>query len=681
MKVDQNKQATAAESAAADSYEVVDPNAPFENGFTWKCVAALLFVSIFMLPVSILLGYTTGSGIGSAVDWMVVIVFLELAKRALVRMKTQEIMMIYWIAAAGLGSGYGVWIWNQYLIQSPQAAGIRHWIPAWVVPSPDQFPELFAQRTFFHPAWLFPFWTGLVGAGLGLVYSFMSGYIKFRIFSDIEKLPFPLAKVQAFGATALAESSAGKETWRWRMFSAGAMIGLVWGAINTGIPIIGGLFWSPPPMLIKIPFWDFTDTLTSLGVYAVPLAVTISVGSFMSGWILPWRLVLGWFFGSVCTVIAFPILYRYGILKHWETGFGALATGLVNSIDFTISFQAGKGLLVALVGIISILQIAKTRRSQDREQRLKGGAAAAEKIRASHALPKNRGDIPLWAAFLIWLIAALLTVSFTWWLLNHKLLPGEIGVGLPALLFFSFILSPLFQYVNGRLDAYMGSGALTLPFMNEACIYLTGAKGARVWFAGLGLNLGGGSATTFKHMELTRTRFTSYYKMHVVVLLVLTVVGFFQYALIWKMGPIPSDIYPYIQRYWPFTLIQQIMWVKTTIPGEAGMANLLTLFLHPNIILAAFVTGVVLVSLLRVFRMPMVFFYGFVVAMGAPNICDRLFLIAGALMTRYLMAPRLGEAKWQAYAALLIAGFGAGGGLAGLFCVGFSMLWKAATGG
>ena len=35
--------------------------------------------------------------------------------------------------------------------------------------------------------------------------------------------------IQAQGATALAESTSKTETWRWRMFSIGSMIGLVFG--------------------------------------------------------------------------------------------------------------------------------------------------------------------------------------------------------------------------------------------------------------------------------------------------------------------------------------------------------------------------------------------------------------------------------------------------------------------
>ena len=54
-------------------------------------------------------------------------------------------------------------------------------------------------------------------------------------------MPFPLAPVQAAGAIALAESSAGEETWRWRLFTIGAMIGLAWGILYVVVPTVSGV--------------------------------------------------------------------------------------------------------------------------------------------------------------------------------------------------------------------------------------------------------------------------------------------------------------------------------------------------------------------------------------------------------------------------------------------------------
>ena len=83
----------------AHAYEIMDPSAPFEDGFNWRTVAAAAFVGLVMMPASMLISMTTGMGIGAAADWVVVILFIEITKRALLKLKTQEILMIYWISA------------------------------------------------------------------------------------------------------------------------------------------------------------------------------------------------------------------------------------------------------------------------------------------------------------------------------------------------------------------------------------------------------------------------------------------------------------------------------------------------------------------------------------------------------------------------------------------------------
>ncbi len=72
------------------------------------------------------------------------------------------------------------------------------------------------------------------------------GYFLFRTTSDVERLPFPIAPIAAQGATALAEVSEEKESWRWPVFSVGTMIGLVYGFFYVAIPVITGGFLADP---------------------------------------------------------------------------------------------------------------------------------------------------------------------------------------------------------------------------------------------------------------------------------------------------------------------------------------------------------------------------------------------------------------------------------------------------
>ena len=122
-----------------------DADEPYRSGFNLKTIWACLFVGFIMLPGSIYLSLVTGGQTGAA-DWVTVILFLEIAKRSLVKMSRQEIMILYW-AAAGLaaagnamntgitGGPFAHLIWEQYYKQAPEAAGIAALIPTWVVPA------------------------------------------------------------------------------------------------------------------------------------------------------------------------------------------------------------------------------------------------------------------------------------------------------------------------------------------------------------------------------------------------------------------------------------------------------------------------------------------------------------------------------------------------------------------
>ena len=90
-----------------------------------------------------------------------------MAKRTFVYLRTQEIIILYWVAGGlvmmggKLGTGadlfggpFGVLIWDQYLIQSPQADGLAEHIPTWVVP--PRGSEVLLERSFLDSAWLKP---------------------------------------------------------------------------------------------------------------------------------------------------------------------------------------------------------------------------------------------------------------------------------------------------------------------------------------------------------------------------------------------------------------------------------------------------------------------------------------------------------------------------------------------
>lgn len=188
----------------------------YENGFTWKTFFGALFIAAFMLPGGIYLGLVAGAGVGDAAAWVTIVLFAEVARRSFQPLRKQEIYILYYVAVslamtvnAGLGLGGGPFanmIWNAYFISSPSAQtmvqGAGGGIPHWAIPDPNSAAIL--QRQLWHPDWLMPIGLLLVGDLLGRMAWMGMGYALFRVTSDVEKLPFPMAPVAASGATALS---------------------------------------------------------------------------------------------------------------------------------------------------------------------------------------------------------------------------------------------------------------------------------------------------------------------------------------------------------------------------------------------------------------------------------------------------------------------------------------------
>src|SRR5207247_4820644 len=196
----------------------------YEEGFTGRTIVGALFVAFVMLPGAIYLGLVAGQSLGSASEWVTIVLFAEVARRSFIPLKRQEIYVLFYIAAAlsglnaalGISGGpFGGLIWNGYLHVAPQATGtpvtihgevttISRAIPAWAVP-PESSP-VWTQRTFLHSDWLIPIGLLVLGSVVDKISQITGGYALFRLTSDIERLPFPIAPVNAAGATALAEA-------------------------------------------------------------------------------------------------------------------------------------------------------------------------------------------------------------------------------------------------------------------------------------------------------------------------------------------------------------------------------------------------------------------------------------------------------------------------------------------
>src|SRR4051812_46949326 len=441
--------------------ELMPPPDHWEDGFGLKAMIGGLFVGIVMTPASIYMQLVVGADIGPAAQWVTIILFIEVARRSFTILKRPEIFILYYMAGATLLSTNPdrSLPWNQFLAHSEsfRQFGLADKLPTWVTPSS---PDVLGLRSFFHPAWYAPIGLLILGQFLTRVESFGLGYLLFRLTSDVEKLPFPMAPVGAEGVTALADASGGKETWRWRVFSFGAMLGIAFGAVYLALPAITGAFLPEPISFFALPFKDFTSNIENI-LPAVPLVIAFDLGMLLIGMVLPFWAMVGSFIGMIIFMAMNPVLYHAGILKSWSPGLGAMRTIQSNTLDFYFSFGLGLSASIAAIGIYHIVSRLFIRRGGT------GGFDWSALLRP----PKGRGDFPLWVAAAVYFLVTAGTIWLACALVQNA---HTAGVGGPVntrliavLVFYGFIYTPIIGYVSARMEGIVGMHIL-FPFVREA---------------------------------------------------------------------------------------------------------------------------------------------------------------------------------------------------------------------
>jgi len=643
---------------------------PFEDGFNRRTVLAAVFVGLIMLPGSIYLSLVMGVAPGGAAQWVTVILFLEVARRSFIVLRRQEILLIYLVAgsmiapgvimgAAGLtlsGGAFAEPIWRQFLVRSPQAGafGLTDKIPRWIVPPAGA--DSLIRRSFLSRDWLVPIAVLLVHQLLFRVNFLSLGYALYRITNDIEGLRFPMAPVAAEGATALADASSKQETWRWRLFGTGAMIGLAYGLVYVAVPTFTGIVLTKPLQLIPIPYVDFTPEVGSF-CSAMMLGFMTDLGLVFVGFVLPFRVVVGMFAGSiVAKVILPPFLVRWGLVTTWREGMEARPTDLSLNVDMYISTSIGLGVVVALLGIWGVIKALRKGRRED------VGTARAQRIRL-----EGRGELALWKAFAIWAASSAVYV-----ILCHVLVPE---FPLWILMVFGFVLSPLLSYMSARMFGITGSPkGVAFPMVREGSFILSGYKGVDIWFAPIPYFNQGRGAQTFKMLELARTKFVGFIKMQAVVFLVMLFTSFLFWSLIWRMGPIPSAMYPFVQKMWPFFAKYKALWATSTLgEGRCWLVEAITL---PKVA-GGFAIGWAVYAATAAVGWSGAF-YGAVGGMALwPHYTVPLLI--GSLLGRFYFARKLGADTWRRYTPVLTAGYYCGIGLIGMAAAAFALIGKAVT--
>jgi hypothetical protein len=635
--------------------DLLPPPTHFEEGFDWKTIIGAIFIGFLMMPGSMYLQLVIGQGIGPAARWVTIILFAEIAKRAHSDLKQQEIFLLYYMAGAALASPFSGLLWSQYLVQSDAARmlGVTEFIPTWIAPGPESQSML--ERSFFHRDWLIPILL-LVGSQIiQRIDHFGLGYALYRITSDVEKLPFPMAPVAALGTMALAESAdEKKESWKWRVFSIGGVIGIAFGFIYVVLPIISGLIFTEQIRLIPIPWIELTRYTEDI-LPAVATGLQLDLGLLFVGMVLPFWAVIGGLIGLIITIILNPMLYSAGILTRWHPGMATVDTVFANNFDFYMSFGIGLGLAIGFIGVWSVV---RSFRGKDGD---KG---------TLHDLfnpPAGRGDFNFWIAIGIYFFSTLAYVALCVWLVPS--FPWIFFLG------YGFIYTPIISYITARMEGIAGQ-FVSLPLVREAS-FIAGARffgyqGIEIWYAPIPIHNYGEATVQFRQIELTGTSFRGIIKAELLVFPIVMTASLVFSQFIWRLAPIPSANYPFAQELWHLQALNTLLMQTSTLEGNSMFYQAL----NGTTVFSGLGFGLLMYMVLSLFGLPVLLIYGVVRGLGQSTPHGMILEVAGALLGRYFFLKKYGP-MWRQYAPVLLAGFSCGMGLSGMFAMGFALIMKS----
>ena len=604
----------------------------FKDGFSWTALVGAIFIALLMVPGAMYMHLLAGQGVGPAAQWVTVILFIEVARRAHKTLDKPDIFVLFYMAGAVMATPFSGLLWNQFYIQSTAATGmgIAEYLPSWYAPGDVGVLE---QRNFFHSDWYPAIGLAIFSMLMGRLNTSILSYGLFRIASDIEKLPFPMAPIGAQGISALAEQqveTSGKgapkeDSWRWRVFSIGGILGLSFGLLYMAPAAISGAILDGKTIsFFPIPFADFTQKTSQLGLSAVATGLSFDMGQLVTGMVLPYFAMLGSFLGMIVMMILNPILYKTGILTTWSQSDGTVQTLFANQMDFYFSFSIGIAIAIAVAGLWQVLHQVYGKK----KARKKNVAPLAEE--RPGGIPKGRGDIPTWV-----IIGTYVFTSVCYIVVSGYLIDWHRGVML-VLLFFAFLYTPLISYVTARLEGLAGQ-VVEIPMVREAAFILSGyTGGVKVWFIP-------------------------------VPIVLLSSILFSQF--IWSLAPIPSTAYPFTETMWEYNAATQSIMYSATLGGFSKFEQ----SFNAGYLAAGAGFGIVLFSIMSLLQLPIMLIYGMFRGLNQtlPHVILPQFI--GACIGRFYFERRMGL-KWRQYVPVVAAGFACGMGLVTVLSVGFNFL-------
>jgi hypothetical protein len=129
-------------------------------------------------------------------------------------------------------------------------------------------------------------------------------------------------------------------------------------------------------------------------------------------------------------------------------------------------------------------------------------------------------------------------------------------------------------------------------------------------------------------------------------------------------------------KFWPLHSATQSVIMQINLPKEEGYTNWFASAIKPAYMAYGAIGGLVTFGLFSLFKVPLLFFYGFAGGLGLfpANTIPQLI---GAWFGRKYMAKRYGQENWVRYAPVLLAGFSCGTGLVSMLSISMALIAKA----
>jgi hypothetical protein len=622
----------------------VEKPVTLQYGFTWRALLALLTAAVLFIPVSLYLNLLSGALSPAIAVTVIAILFAELTRFFGTPLTKQELFVIY-SGVAVMASTLPPYYWLVYRIfyvTTPitqyfliDGVPINQLVPTWLAP-PIGSP-VYELRTLLHPDWLaalavtvlsFSFFA-MAEIGLAIMFTY--------IFVREERLPYPLAQVEASLINVLIE--------RKESDLSIYILGLVAGVIYAFMTYAGYLFGVP---LLPLPWFDFV-WLTEKYIPGALIGVATDPFTLGLGMVLPLKVAGATLVGSLAIWVVTNTIFTSNpnFFPLWYSEYyRGMTIGAIYQRTFQriwISPQFGFILGIALALIISY------RRTFAKSIRIF--------IRA--IVRPQESELPLRFALTLFLVSSLGSVA-----LFAVLVPGfELWVAVLTSLGLSFFIAMVAARSLGEVGYFP-----PIPWPWQVIVYFTPYKGYSGWVYSPYINLGytGYLSQLGKVSYLTETRPTHYFLSVAIAFSLIGVVGLLAMDFFWRLSSIPSNVYPFTMIYWPIYATNDSLFATrqiSVIPEHIGVGALATLAL----------VALEIVTRRLPFALPT-----FPVALGFFIIPPYAFtILIGSIIANLIIARSFGKQRWNTSKNFFIAGFFSGLGITVGLSISFTLLSKA----